>query len=178
MIKKRRRYFIFRFSFVFLCSAFCVYLVQGQDIKRPRLENNRIYRMGVPADRHWVSTGFDVKRGEVIHFTADGTISLQKGNPKAYCDPNGYNLKTMQQPIVEENIGSLIGRVVLLISIEEDEETGEEIRNEIIKEFYIGGEKEIAMPIWGELQLGINELVVEDNEGTFQVRMYLADKRF
>jgi hypothetical protein len=178
MTKKRIHYFIFHFYFVFLCGVFCVYMVQGQDIKRPRLEKNRIYRMGVPADRHWVGTGFDVERGEVIHFMADGTISLQKGNPKAYCDPNGYNLKTMQQPIVDENIGSLIGRVILLISIEEDEETGEEIRNEIIKEFYIGGETEIAMPLGGELQLGINELVVEDNEGTFQVRMYLIDEQF
>ncbi len=177
MTKKRGHYFIFLFSFVFLCSALCIYMGQGQDIIRPRLENSRVYRMGVPADRHWVSTGFDVERGEVIHFMADGTISLQKGNPKAYCDPNGYNLKTMQQPIEDKNIGSLIGRVILLISIEEDEETGEEIRNEIIKEFYIGGETEVAMPLDGELQLGINELVVEDNEGAFQVRMYLVDER-
>jgi len=178
MTEEKRHPFLFLLSFVSLCTALCIYAVQGQDIKRPRLENNRVYRTGVPSDRHWVSTGFDVERGEVIRFRADGTISLQKGNPKAYCDPEGYNLRTMQQPIGDKNIGSLIGRVVLLISIEEDEKTGEEIRNEIIKEFYIGGESEVAMPIGGELQLGINELVVEDNEGTFQVRMYLVNGRF
>ncbi len=178
MTEEKRHPFIFLFSFVFFCIVFCICAVQGQDIKRPRLENNRIYRIGVQADQHWVSTGFDVERGEVIHFKADGTISLQKGNPKACCDPDGYNLRTMQQPIADKNIGSLIGRIVLLISIEEDEETGEEIRNEIIKEFYIGTETEIAMPLRGELQLGVNELVVEDNEGSFQVRMYLVDERF
>lgn len=168
---------IFRTIFVFGAIFYCIdaFTSQDQDIVRPRLEENKVYRIEIPANRHWVSTGFDVENGETIYFSAEGTISLQKGNPRAYCDPNGYDLKTMQQPITDKNIGSLIGRVVLLISIEEDEETGEEIRNEIIKEFYIGKNNEVVMPIEGELQLGINELVVEDNEGSFKAYMRLID---
>jgi len=173
MNKKKICPIIFMAVFVFGAVVFGLCAVLGQDIKRPQLERDKIYRIGVPADRHWVSTGFDVEKGQTITFSAQGSISLQKGNPKAYCDPDGYNLKTMQQPFTDKNIGALIGRVVLLISIEEDEETGEEIRNEIIKEFYIGKEKEVVMPIEGELQLGINELVVEDNEGIFQVKLFL-----
>ena len=163
------------FAFVFLCFFFHVYAIQEVDIEYPKLKKNRVYRIEFPANRHWVSIGYSVEKGETIYFSAEGTISLQKGNPKAYCGPNGYNLKTMQQPITDKNIGALIGRVVLLVSIEEDEETGEEIRNEIIKEFYIGEEGEVVVPIEGELQLGINELVVEDNEGNFQVNMRLIE---
>ncbi|MFW6123714.1 MAG: hypothetical protein ACOC5G_00670 [Acidobacteriota bacterium] len=164
------------FFLIFVAVFICIYLDPGQDIKRPRLEKNRVYSIEIPANRHWVSTGFDVEKGDIIYFRAEGTISLQRGNPKAYCDPNGYNLKTMQQPITDKNLGALIGRVVLLISVEEDEETGEETRNEIIKEFYIGENSKVVMPIQGELQLGINELVVEDNEGSFQVFTRLIEE--
>jgi hypothetical protein len=162
----------------FVCGAvfLCVPMVPGQDIKRPILEKNKVYRIEMPANRHWVSTGYDVEKGQTLYFRAEGIISLQKGNPKAFpCSPKGLDLKTMQQPITDENLGALIGRVVLLISVEEDEETGEEIRNEIIKEFYIGESGEVVMPIQGELQLGINELVVEDNEGNFRVFMRLIE---
>ncbi len=171
MIKRKS---LFSFLFTLLSCASGVLFLLGQDRERPRLEENKIYRIEVPADRHWVSTGLDVEKRERIFFSAEGTVSLQKGNPRAYCDPDGYNLKTMQQPITDKNIGALIGRIVLLISIEEDEETGEEIRNEIIKEFFIGSKNEVEMPLGGELQLGINELVVEDNEGAFTVNMHLS----
>jgi hypothetical protein len=176
MSKKRSGSIIFLIVFVFFSGIFCLDAFQNQDRKRPRIENNQIYWIQVPADHHWVDTGFDVERGEIIYFKAEGTLSLQKGNPKAYCDPDGYSLKTMQQPLTDQNIGALIGRVVLLISIEKDEETGEEIRNEIVKEFFIGRESEVIMPIKGELHLGINELVVEDNGGSFQVHMELINK--
>ncbi|MBD3413605.1 MAG: hypothetical protein GF421_04135 [Candidatus Aminicenantes bacterium] len=159
------------------CFFIGLWAFQELEIQRPRLESNRIYWLEVNADSHWMSTGYDVEKGDIIDFNAEGTISLQQGNPKAYCDPDGYNLMTMQQPITDQNLGALIGRVVLLISIEEDEETGEEVRNEIIKEFYIGKRNQIMMPIGGELQLGINELVVEDNEGSFQVKMRSIDER-
>jgi hypothetical protein len=176
MTENRMHFLIFVTFFVYGIIFLCVHPVRGQDIKRPKLKKTKVYSTEIPANQHWISTGFNVEKGETIYFRAEGTVSLQKGNPKAYCDPNGYNLKTMQQPITDKNLGALIGRVVLLISIEEDEETGEEIRNEIIKEFYIGDSSEVVMPIQGELQLGINELVVEDNEGSFQVFMRLIEE--
>ena len=63
--------------------------------------------------------------GQEVHFRASGGISLQVGNPMAYCGPDGYDLRTLQQPLQDNNIGAVIGKVVLLISIEIDEETGE-----------------------------------------------------
>jgi hypothetical protein len=61
------------------------------------------------------------------------------------------------------------------LSVEVDEETGKETRNEIIREFHIGKNKKIEMPIDGKLYLGINELVVADNSGEFRVEMQLLD---
>jgi len=148
----------------------------SQEVRRMGLDPERIYSSLVPANTHWADTGFDVKGGEEIYFRASGAISLQQGNPVAFpCSPDGLDLKTVQQPLPEENIGALIGKIVLLLSVEVDEETGEETRNEIIREFYIGKNKRIEMPIDGKLYLGINELLVADNSGEFRVEMQLLD---
>ncbi|MEA3421573.1 MAG: hypothetical protein U9Q97_07855, partial [Acidobacteriota bacterium] len=57
---------------------------------------------------------------------------------------------------------------------EVDEETGEEIRNELVEEFYIGSENNVEIPIGGRIFLGVNENVVEDNAGEFRVEMRLS----
>jgi hypothetical protein len=143
---------------------------------RPVLETGRFYRIGVPADVPWTDTRFDVKAGQRITFLARGGISLQQGNPRGYCGPDGLGFSTVQQPIPDTNFGALIGKVVLLISVEVDEETGEETRNEIIEYFYIGSEQSVEMPIDGGLFLGINELVVEDNSGILSVQFELIER--
>lgn len=159
---------------VLICTGF---VLGVQAVKRMGLIPGRTYNLSVPADRHWLDTGFDVRRGQVLSFSASGMISLQRGNPMAYCGPDGYDdLKTVQQPIQDRNIGSLIGRVVLLLSVEEDEETGEKIRNELIEYIYIGERNRVEIPIDGKLFLGVNELVTEDNNGRFQVEMRLISE--
>lgn len=127
----------------------------------------------IPGDVAWTDTALDVVEGQEIYFQSSGVISLQKGNPIAQCGPDGYDRKTMQQPISDRNIGALIGKIVQLVSIEINEETGEEIRNEIIKYFFIGSENKMRMSISGRMFLGINENVVGDNSGEFKVTIYL-----
>lgn len=134
----------------------------------------RVYRLTVPSNVQWTDTGYDVESEQWLSFSASGGISLQLGNPMAYCGPDGYDLKTVQQPIQNENIGSLIGKVVLLISIEVDEETGEEKRNEMVEIFHIGANRILSMPMSGRLFLGINENVVGDNSGQFTVDVRLV----
>lgn len=163
---------------IFLALMGCLVLLclSGQEVIRPGMEPGRVYRITVPGNVHWTDMGVDVKAGQEISFEAEGVISLQRGNPVAFpCGPEGFDLKTIQQPLRGENIGALIGRIVLLISVEVDEETEEETRNEIIKEFFIGEQNRVLMPIDGNLFLGINELVVEDNFGNFKVEMELLD---
>ncbi len=136
-------------------------------------EYAEVLTVNVQGDVDWTDTGLEVDIDQEIYFRASGGISLQKGNPLAYCGPDGYNLKTMQQPLANEKIGSLIGKVVKLISIEINEETQEEIRNEIERYFYIGSENRVKMEIDGRLFLGINENIVGDNSGEFQVTIFL-----
>ena len=159
------------FIFLFLHSLFLA--AKGQDEKNKNPEREEVRRIKVQANISWTDTGLEVTEGQEISFKATGGISLQKGNPMAYCDPDGYNLRTVQQPLSDKNMGALIGKVVFLVSVEIDEETGEEIRNEIVKEFYLGSENRIKMPISGRLFLGINEDVVGDNAGEFQVEIHL-----
>ncbi|MCX7974184.1 MAG: hypothetical protein N3B16_06730 [Candidatus Aminicenantes bacterium] len=125
--------------------------------------------VAVPAQVAWTDTGLEVEEGEALIFEASGTISLQAGNPEGFCDPEGLDLKTAQQPLIEEKLGMLIGKVARLLSTEIDPETKEIKRLEEERLFPIGRTREIEMPLSGRLYLGINENVVEDNSGEFLV---------
>jgi len=149
---------------------------QEQEPVGLKFVSGRVFRLTVPSTVLWTDSGYDVEGDQTLSFSASGGISLQIGNPMAYCGPDGYDLKTIQQPIQNKKIGALIGKVVLLISIEVDEETGEETRNEMVEIFHIGPEKIISMPISGRLFLGVNENVAEDNSGQFTVDIRLMDR--
>ena len=153
-----------------------IHFAQEQQPVGLKFLSERVYRITVPSNVQWTDSGYDVEGDQVLSFSASGGISLQVGNPMAYCGPDGYDLKTVQQPIQDKNIGALIGKVVLLISIEVDEETGEETRNEMIEIFHIGSNRIISMPISGRLYLGVNENVAGDNSGQFTVDIRLMDR--
>jgi hypothetical protein len=123
----------------------------------------------VIANVAWTDTGIDVVQGQELSFQAEGRISLQKGNPQAECGPGGYDLRTVQQPLPERNLGALIGKVVVAVTVIKDEKSGEERREEVAEFFYVGGINKVAMPTSGRLYLGVNELIVGDNSGEFAV---------
>jgi hypothetical protein len=131
-----------------------------------------VKEMEVAANLGWVDTEIDVKEGEQYVFKASGNISLQKGNPVANCGPEGLDLQTVQQPITDHNLGALVGRVVKVLSVRIDEETGEEIREEVSRVFFIGPEAEVDIVLEGRLYLGINDNVYADNDGKFVVSIY------
>jgi hypothetical protein len=148
---------------------------RGQAPEGLKFTPGRIYRITVPSNVQWTDTGYDVEGDQILSFSASGGISLQVGNPMAYCGPDGYDLKTVQQPIQNQNIGALIGKIVLLISIEVDEETGEETRNEMVEIFHIGSSKIVSIPISGRLFLGVNENVAGDNSGQYTVDIRMME---
>jgi len=129
-------------------------------------------RFAVPANVPWTDTGLDVTEGEEFHFRAAGSVSLQRGNPAAFCGPEGLGLKTVQQPLQDRNLGAFVVRVAQLVSIAKDEETGEETRNEIVRVLFVGAEATVRLPIAGRLYLGLNEDVVGDNAGEFGVEVW------
>lgn len=131
-----------------------------------------VKQMIVPGVKTWTDTGLDVVEGQEYVIRATGGISLQRGNPTAFCGPDGYNLKTAQQPLPDRNVGALVGRVVLLISVEKDRGTKKEFRHERVEVFYIGSESRVMMPLKGRLFLGINENVAGDNSGEFSASIF------
>ncbi len=141
------------------------------------LQEKATFIVAVPAQVAWTDTGLEVQAGEVLVIRASGTISLQVGNPDGFCGPDGLDLKTPQQPLPEERLGSLIGKVALLLRTEIDPETKEVIRYEEVRLFLVGKESEISMPISGRLYLGPNENVVEDNSGEFLVAITRVTKK-
>jgi hypothetical protein len=152
---------------VLLCFFF-----SAKGFNVPHLERQTGMEISVLSHLDWTDTGLDVVEGQQIIFRAVGQISLQKGNPVTYCGPDGYNYQSLQQPLQDQNIGALIGKVYFLISLEVDEETGEEIRNEREEVFYIGSSNRVTIPMDGRLYLGINENLVADNDSVFHVLIY------
>jgi hypothetical protein len=120
----------------------------------------------------WTDTGIDVKEGQEFYFEAEGAVSLQKDNPVASCGPEGLNLRTMQQPLSDQNLGCLIGRVLERTEVEEDKDRGEKTVREFGPMFGIGKQARLAMPASGRLFIGVNENVTKDNDGAFSVSIF------
>jgi len=135
-----------------------------------------VKKVAVAGNAGWVDTGLDAAQGDEFFFKASGEISLQRGNPSANCGPAGLDLMTAQQPILNQNLGALIGKVAQLVSVRTDEDTGEEIRDEIAEYFFVGAEGSVTVPLRGRLYLGVNENVFKDNGGEFTVLIYRHKK--
>lgn len=138
----------------------------------PASQDVLVKTMAVSAAAGWVDTGLDVEAGQELTFRASGMITLQTGNPEAACGPDGIDIRSMQQPVRDHNLGALAGKVAYLLGTRTDEESGEEIRDEIVRVFFIGAENTCSMPISGRLFLGVNENVVKDNGGEFTVSVW------
>ena len=125
----------------------------------------------------WTDTGLDVKTGQEYYFEATGTVSLQRDNPVAVCGPEGLNLRTMQQPLHDQNLGALVCKIREKVEVSEDKQTGERTARDIGAVFFIGKENKLIYPKDGRLLLGVNENVSADNDGGFEVKIYLRKFR-
>jgi hypothetical protein len=121
----------------------------------------------------WTDTGLSVQKGQEYYFQAEGSVSLQKDNPIAVCGPEGLTLRTMQQPLLDQNLGALICTVREKVEVTEDKRSGEKFERNVGEVFFVGKENRIVFPAAGRLLLGVNENVVGDNDGVFDVRIYL-----
>jgi hypothetical protein len=132
---------------------------QGPGDQRPgetiyeRPERQRQRRLDVSANQPWTDTGIRVREGDRIWIEARGRVHWggdrndgpegERGSP--------YN---STRPIPDRPGAALIGRV--------DRDV-----------FFIGGDRRpLIMPRSGRLQLGINDDVLRDNSGAFQVTIY------
>lgn len=127
----------------------------------------------LPGRTDWIDSGLTVKAGDEIFFEVEGSISIQRNNPVATCGPDGLALRTMQQPLPDWNLGSVIGMVVYRTDVIEDKESGEKAERRRGDPFPIGRGGPARASEDGRLWVGINENLTGDNEGEFTVRIYL-----
>ena len=106
----------------------------------------------IPGNQQWVSTGFTVRRGETLHFSATGEVMW---SPDAADLATAAGARTgrhsAQPPVGAAPGGALVARV----------DNG--------KPFLIGNQGSVRMPANGQLYLGINDDILGDNTGDFYV---------
>ena len=101
----------------------------------------------------WTNTGWVVKKGQHIHISGDGKVSLGTGRS---AEPSGNpSLNDEQKLLKNVPTGALIAVI------------GDD-NNDFI---YVGAEREITATRDGALFLGINEGNLDDNSGAFNVKI-------
>ncbi|HMT09068.1 MAG TPA: LecA/PA-IL family lectin [Pyrinomonadaceae bacterium] len=103
----------------------------------------------------WTNTGWVVKKGQRIRISGDGTVSLG-GNRST--TPSGEDFEDANKLLKNVPTGALIAVI------------GDD-NNEFI---YIGAEREIVATRDGSLFLGINEGNLDDNRGSFNVKVAIS----
>ncbi len=101
----------------------------------------------------WTNSGWVVKKGQRIHISGDGQISLGKGKTST---PSGLGDLPDEMKLLKN-----VPTGALLAVIGDD-------NNDFI---YIGAEREFTATRDGALFLGINEGTLEDNSGSFNVKV-------
>jgi len=166
---RRRRYMLV--ALLALTSLLVPEFAPGGATRRAQ-DLQPVKELVIPGDAGWVDTGIDVEEGDEFFFRGEGEISLQKGNPEAACGPDGAEIQGLQQPVPDQNLGGLAGKVGWVLAVRTDEKTREEVRDELVRYFFIGHEQDVVMPIRGRLYIGVNENVVKDNDGEFRVTIF------
>jgi len=159
---------------IFAAFAGGPFMSQVQEIPDPVRPDDFVLvkTLEVSGGPGWTDAGLDVLVDQEFWFEASGTICLQAGNPEADCGPEGIKLRLMQQPLPEQNLGCLVGRVLQEVEVIEDPQTKEKTVKEHGVAFFIGKISSAKIPADGRLFLGPNENITADNSGSFVVRIY------
>jgi hypothetical protein len=107
----------------------------------------------VPATQQWTPTGIRVNQGDRIQIQASGQITLRPNDARDVAIPAGSLLQRFapNSPLPKSLAGALLGRI----------DSGQP--------FGIGNQTSIVAPGSGLLYLGVNDDVLADNSGQFQV---------
>ena len=111
--------------------------------------------ISVPARQAWTDTGIDVRTGDVVRFSAEGTVLRGPGQDDG---PAGEMNSPMndRRPVPSRPAGALIGRIGTSPS----------------DVFFIGNDRgSFRVRTSGRLYLGVNDQYYADNSGSFEVRV-------
>ena len=121
------------------------------------------YDLTVPSEKAWTDTGIDLLAGDTLRITAEGTINYTTTKT---CGPDGGKrdwgdlLKAL--PVNDVGRGALVGLVG---------ESG------TAKAFLVGSKFEGTVGANGRLFLGMNDDKLENNKGSFKVRVEIVPAR-
>jgi PA-IL-like protein len=125
------------------------------DLGDDRGLSSRDRMITVPARQAWTDTGIDVKTGDVVRFSSEGTVLRGPGQEDG---PAGEMNSPMndRRPVPARPAGALIGRIGTSPS----------------DVFFIGDDRgSFRVRTSGRLYLGINDNYYADNSGSFEVRV-------
>jgi hypothetical protein len=115
--------------------------------------------VAVQARQRWTPTNITVKRGQTVRFQADGTVTVNTRS-RVQADPGGNtSINNRENPVPTAPTGALVARI------------GIPGRGGSGAAFLVGNQDSVTMPADGPLLLGVNDTELDDNTGTFQVKV-------
>lgn len=114
-------------------------------------------RIVVSAQRRWTDTGIDLRAGDSISVTTAGRIQFSPSEGDV-AEPDGVEGRgTTNAPLPSANIGTLLGRIG------------------ITPPFVVGNSLDsLRVPRAGRLFLTVNDDILQDNSGEFQVSVIIT----
>jgi hypothetical protein len=122
------------------------------------------YTIQVSASKQWMDTSIDLRAGEKMKFTAEGTVTYAKGNqfgPEGI--PRGFADLIHEYAVPNGGHGELIGRLG---------------SGDVAQAFEVGPGSTFTAPVAGRLFLGLNQSM-RDGEGatgSFKVKIDVLDE--
>jgi hypothetical protein len=112
----------------------------------------------VQGRQQWTPTNITVRRGQTLRFETSGEVMLDRN---VGSNPGGnVDMFDREGPVPSAPTGALIGRV-----------GGTAARGGGGTPFLVGDRTSVVMPADGQLFLGINDRVLNDNSGAYEVKI-------
>jgi len=128
------------------------------------VSTQKSYSVEVSGSKQWMDTNIDLRAGEKLQFTAEGTITYARGN---HFGPEGITRSFAdvihQYAVPNGAHGELIGRLG---------------SGDVAEAFEVGASNTYTAPVAGRLFLGINESMkdAEGATGSFQVKIEVLNE--
>jgi len=122
------------------------------------------YSIAVSGSREWTDTNIDLRAGEKLQFTAEGTITYAKGNRFGPAGiTRGFADLIHQYAVPNGAHGQLVGRLG---------------SGDVAEAFEVGASGTYTAPVAGRLFLGINQSMkdAEGATGSFQVQIEVLNE--
>jgi len=118
-------------------------------------------QIDISTSKPWTDTGIDVRPGDSIVISAEGSLQPMQGNPIGPTGlPRGFRDLLKSYPVNEAGLGALIGRIG---------------SSDVAQPFVVGAKKELEVRRVGRVFLGVN-FTSESLEGSYHVNVEFSKR--